>query len=1505
MAPKQNNKQPKQAQKRPAPAAGPDPKPPKSNKRPKGEENTPDFFTVAAIGAPQNTRVRGITTAEAKLIFKAGTDKSKAVASVGDGTAVLEMCAGSVAPRANWVTACMDAYGHDGWSIKLGAKMRMTPPKAGLLRGAAPAPSDIDALMGCTRHGLSAGDPGSCTFIIRECAPSWTYEGLHEARDNATRLTGPQLAALFHEAQADDPEHPGFLTLRPNLWTHALGAVDVTEDIVRRIGGNVIQANMLDSPDPIVKAAVKSIHVVSLSSLNIRLDDGTLAHEFDLEQREGLYVGSARRVFDIATNPKADAADPRTVRVAVPPSAPEGPTLYDILSKIALAKGDRCEAEAWRRLQQYYQFVHVEGNDRADWAKGRRAGWPIHPMYRVLDALLHPSMHQSDYKSLIQKLFRFKPARVTGIPACMNVCRPEHVLALTIAVGVTKRGDCFNPDLAKYIRGQVAIMKRLAITIVEDGGALDLVPDLLALSLAASEVEGYNLPSWVVASVIAELTEHGIPDGGVIKWRADEWYAELDAKATLVLGEERTREGSFNFEDHEAFCPNVKRAWKWAAHMVDFLGAFPGDKVMMHSAADMIADNGGLHGFAPSVLVRCENLQVVAERAMPWMHYLDHHVTRELGFAVVSMESDNNREAAPAPEGGHGGGGGDVRGGTSGFEARHRQIWMSSSGYNPRTHPFAFDEDDQPLREVRAAQDLVLAARLTEVSPATRPYFDEEQRMTSVTYTINRGALAAGVGQIDKVTVKTTVEENRADGMANPEAMTTWHLVCCLGADSDTVVAMHRPTKHRGGNLKKPRLTATVERRAEATVRAMARRTGFTFKSAALPEYKRVCLHPDPEAENGEAWTLYMDDGDTSMTWSFESSDFEFTFDLASLPFPANWPRSVAEVFHSQQCALDAAMYDGIRYGMFKHAEQAVTRLVRELSLIQRRRLIGFLRQKYVAVQLPAPSLQGAMGSDETDRALPGDWCVARVLLLISRLVPAALQPNASITKFKVVEPNVLRVVEGWVHAVVFEPNDDDARITRRNARRWHRIGATVQETLDARDCALMDYQTDVITAMQTRDMETAVPVTGHFVALDVGMGKTLVGLMYLSTYLAETGCGDKILWFTDRAVVESHKQELGVKWGVPNVRIVKSAAELRALGHGVAIVPYTSLSSGSNRDELVEALVDAASKAVCCFDEVHLLYNSGVVRNAGAMRIALATPKFLMTTATPVGSKAQKLALTWLSLSASFEVNESNMMVASARMLAARVKLPFEEIEKVEYVQVPSHQAAASLQRARAGDWGGAARLARHAADSRLAMASVQLAIDDRLRYPDGGVFLVAENRAHAEWLLTYTQDAIRRLRCGFLSRLQGSDEEDDGVLADNDPNVGIVVGTLQRSVGYNLERLGHMTTGVYASNAASRYQIRGRIKRMTQKHKKLTFNVFIPKGTVLELLHDRQIANDAKASAIEQIGREWLLTQPDAPVEEDEEEEEAMEEDDEEDGGEEERRGEVPNESSDEEDM
>ena len=1461
-------------------------------------------MSVQVIGAACGQRLRGLTAEEGGPLGLS----AEAIKSV-DG-AVLRICQGSICARAGPLRLAIEACGGlDGFHAKVGAKNHITASQARLLLTTPGNPVQLDGvLLGCTKRSLAHDDPSDGSrVVICQCAPSWTDRRLHEARDNQTPLSFPQLGALFHEAQADNPEHPGFLTLRPHLWTHALGAIEVTEDLARAIGSTRMDAQLRDSSVAAVAAAANSIEIAAHASLDFELathgvkpSPAVCGHSAGWAARS--VVKGMCEVYHVATNPKPGAVDRGIVCIAVPVSAPASPKLEDILYEFGMRYGGN---EEWLALRDYYVGVYLDGEARDSVFQA--------PLHRCLDALLHPSMHQSDYKSLLQKLFRFKPSKVTGIRGSIDdpevECDAGDVLALVVAVGVTKRGDCFNPDLAKFIRGQVAIMKRLAITIVEDGGVLVLVPELLALALAASEVDGYNLSANTVAHVMYDLcdplnTDNGrkILDQGVIRWRSDAYYAELEPLRTTVPipdapPAQRTIRRAFGHlspSKCENKDPDIRQSWKAAAKIVDCLGAFPGDKAMMHKAADMIVPDGSRNRcYKVDVLSNQQFDLLYPDHSMPFLHFIDHHCSRDPAYALPVMIADNVREREPHRRSGEprsairtesdGGGG---------FEARHKQFWEKCSKYDPRVHPFAFDENDPGVREVRAAQQLTLAVRLGSNQPE-RPLALASgdgapcTRRRTLELELDVGTFAAGIGPVDNITVVTTREQNQNDGMADPDAMTRWRLVCCLAPDGSKIVATHKPTQHAGGNLKKPRPTATVERLAEQAVLELAKTKGLPFKSSSLPDYTRAWFFERggsdeaaaaaAEGEEPGVWVLQRRgerrsdlNPQDSLCWSFdEEVPNTLAIDLLKIPQPAGWPHTTGEVFHSQACALDAATYRGPRLAIVSKARQAVVNLVGQLTVPQRRRLVGFLRQKYDVVRLPAPSLQGGMGSDETDRALPGDWCVARALLLISRLVPAALRPDGSLIKFTIPDPNVLRIVEGWVHSLVEEaPTPRQVALRAENMAFWRTQLQRIDGAMSSSGAALMDYQRDVLAKMQERD-QRAVPEAGHFVALDVGMGKTLLGIYYLVQHLAATGCGGQILWFTDRAVVDSHRRELAIKWGLQNVAVLNGAGKDNAFAllksAKILIVPYSKLSSGCQRDELTDALVARAAKGVCCFDETHLLYNSGVVRNAAAMRVAVATPKFIMMTATPVGSKAQKLAVTWLSLSASFEVNYENMMVASARMLAARVKLPFEEFEKVVEHAVDPSTAADSLEQLRGGSWPDAARTARDATNPRLCQTAISSADLDRAEFPDGGTFLVAENNEHATTLLEYTQRVIARRdpQQRFRVALRGSVDDDSGLLADSDPSVGIVIGVLNSNVGFNLERLGHMVIGVYASNAAARYQIRGRIKRMTQKHTRLTFTVVVPMGTVLQLLHERQLANDARANAIHQIGEEWLLQQ------------------------------------------
>ena len=120
---------------------------------------------------------------------------------------------------------------------------------------------------------------------------------------------------------------------------------------------------------------------------------------------------------------------------------------------------------------------------------------------------------------------------------------------------------------------------------------------------------------------------------------------------------------------------------------------------------------------------------------------------------------------------------------------------------------------------------------------------------------------------------------------------------------------------------------------------------------------------------------------------------------------------------------------------------------------------------------------------------------------------------------------------------------------------------------------------------------------------------------------------------------------------------------------------------------------------------------------------------------------------------------------------------------------------------------WLAMARAVQAATDGALVAEAVRLATEDRATHPSGGVLLVADTAAHAEALLAMCSAAGVRAE-GFAS-----------LEAEHAPRVGVVVVTKDKDRGYNSAvRLGHLVTGAYAGNSASRHQLRGRLRRLGQ---------------------------------------------------------------------------------------
>jgi hypothetical protein len=149
----------------------------------------------------------------------------------------------------------------------------------------------------------------------------------------------------------------------------------------------------------------------------------------------------------------------------------------------------------------------------------------------------------------------------------------------------------------------------------------------------------------------------------------------------------------------------------------------------------------------------------------------------------------------------------------------------------------------------------------------------------------------------------------------------------------------------------------------------------------------------------------------------------------------------------------------------------------------------------------------------------------------------------------------------------------------------------------------------------------------------------------------------------------------------------------------------------------------------------------------------------------------------------------------------------------------------------------------------------------DDIRSWPQGGVFVVADNSSEADEMVSRFNSMTARTGLTAARRPSGTTtdangrriptNEYDGVrTADDKPhNVSILVETRQHAEGYSLHRLGTTLMMPMASSPATRIQLRGRISRLVlQQRSELKYIVLYGKFTILEYLLERQASLDEK---------------------------------------------------------
>lgn len=1018
-------------------------------------------------------------------------------------------------------------------------------------------------------------------------------------------------------------------------------------------------------------------------------------------------------------------------------------------------------------------------------------------------------------KSCVQKLIRFHASLVqlgsagpngTSESSCVPSCL---LVAVAMALLFASRGG-FSPELQLFTRGCTAALKRLAVILLEDAwveaeDTPQQVAALLVLGLVTQRMHDYEPPRQLILAVL-RLAAKAQRSKCIIAWRS-----EKDQKGAGKQVKDVKGDGGDNLL---LVSEEQQQAIQTSARLLRILRSFPGDMDMFDIVAQCSCS-----GFLP--LLRAER----GPDVMPLCHIVDQHTFRGIGHLL-----------------------GEDSGGS--FADRFRMLFEKCTGCNPRLADLSGFESRPEVSLARFAQGLCLNMALQQ-SRKVLPVISEG---VHVNLELDTGVLPAAVGPLPVTLAGRKPKEAETEGsqkskkrkkedaekVDKPQVVGKRgkrDLLVLLGlrCPEDEVVMQKpvRATRDLFGELTDQERAAAVQQ---------ARSQSHRLQSPLLPGLKTASFNGQVGQwmVDGQTWTKLLKDG------------VKLKVPLVSSPFwcPASkcclTPERMAQLLRDDAAVAEAMNVTGV--GMVPEAQQLVISMSSAVPHGTSLRAVALLRQQYSTIAMPTPSLQGTADGVGL-AAYEGDWWVYRFLVLISRVMPVALRPSMP-PNFQVLNPILLRILEKWIMEGVQQGTSSSPQGGLEGSH-W-KDQKLWKEMESHASLKLMEHQREAIDRMMERDQE--LKCGGHFLIMDTGHGKTVTSLLYAYRWLCLHGRNvARILWITPAGTVENLLKQLRSTWHCPTHLVPRiSQAKKPKVGETLDLVLKDFMVNVIHADHLRTAidkgLAVQATSSVIIFDEVDEMY-APTLRTSAARRLCQNCPKFVAQTATPMRKNESQL-LAWLADTCAFPVDKRNWLVAASGMVSLQLELSISARE--EEVLVPMVDAVRDRCRHLfashgAAQWLEMARVVQEHTDAAMVQHAVQAAKQDRSKHPYGGVLLVADSRQHAEKLMKLS--AVH-LPTGDFASLEASDAE----------KFAVVVVTKDKDRGYNsARRLGVLVTGAYPGNAASRHQLRGRLRRLGQRRKEVRFVTVCMENSILHLLHQRHSAVDTMNISLEQLGQRF----------------------------------------------
>lgn len=510
-------------------------------------------------------------------------------------------------------------------------------------------------------------------------------------------------------------------------------------------------------------------------------------------------------------------------------------------------------------------------------------------------------------------------------------------------------------------------------------------------------------------------------------------------------------------------------------------------------------------------------------------------------------------------------------------------------------------------------------------------------------------------------------------------------------------------------------------------------------------------------------------------------------------------------------------------------------------------RWLALTEQQFLHFSFPLPSLKGGVGSDDL-QPFPWDHDALTLCLAIQRLIPAAFSMTSSVQlSFKITDSLLLRYICRVVMQMIRSTSSclsSSSLFPSSSAAKWQTLGA-----LDN----LMPHQRDAYLDMRYRHDHGH---RAHFLVMDTGLGKTRTTARFLFDLRQKlTGC----LWVVTEESVDGICEQLracSVPSHVVKAKDIQRIFSLedeppkkkRKVAAGVLLSKEDCHGSflviGQDQLRLcVETLMMVIPTMALVVDECDGHY-AATKRTSASMALASMAEVVVCQTATAIRNGSYEGFARWLSKCVNYPVTAAEWPVVAGDIVSKFVELGITMEHEVITVQMSREDVRQMGTYYRERAWIKAARVAWASATEQL------LDVIEEKSARHGGVLAVAWTKEEAERWVT-----ALRMRSG--GDVFAAATMEDGSVDSRYRNVVI---TMKQCRGYNWAvRLGAIVRSAYPSNSSSRHQLFGRLRRVGQTRSIVYDYTVVPKGSIVELLLERQNVADTANVSIEQLAEKY----------------------------------------------